>query len=336
MNRTKAVKTIVTAALIVLVALVVFANSFYTIHTGQEVVIQRFGKYVNTVSRPGVNFKLPFIDKKTVVDVNSVYRLEFGFKTVGDNQFEEDYETAKMLTGDENIALVETIVQYQIKDSMKYLFKINNIEATLRIVAESAIRRVVANHTLDESLTGNKSGVQSEILQDLQKVCDKYDSGIKIVGVQLQDVNPPQEVDAAFRDVAGAIEDKNSYINEANAYKNEIIPTARGDAAAAVNQANAYAAQRVASAQAEVTAYEQLYEKYAQGKQTTRARMYLETMAEVLSGVDIYIMDDNNSMKLFDMGGTAASAGKSTGSSIGPANNTTGGTSSAAGTSSNQ
>lgn len=301
MNRSKAVKTIVAAALIVLVALVVFANSFYTIHTGQEVVIQRFGRYIKTVTQPGINFKIPFVDDKTVVDVNNVYRLEFGFKTVGENQFEDDYETAKMLTGDENIALVETIVQYQIKDSMKYLFKVSNIEATLRIVAESAIRRVVANHTLDESLTGNKSGVQSEIMQDLQKVCDKYDSGIKIIGVQLQDVNPPQEVDAAFRDVAGAIEDKNSYINEANAYKNEVIPTARGEAAAAVNQASAYAAQRVATAKAEVTAYEQLYEKYMQGTQTTRARMYLETMAEVLNGVDIYIMDDNNGMKLFNM-----------------------------------
>lgn len=301
MNRTKAVKTIVAAVLIVLVALVVFANSFYTIHTGQEVVIQRFGKYIKTVTQPGINLKIPFVDDKTVVDVNNVYRLEFGFKTTGVNQSEEDYDTAKMLTSDENIALVETIVQYQIKDSMQYLFKVNDIEGTLRIVAESAIRRVVANHTLDESLTGNKSAVQSEIMQDLQKVCDKYDSGIKIVGVQLQDVNPPKEVDAAFRDVAGAREDKNAYINEANAYKNEVIPTARGDAAEAVNKANAYAAQRVATAKAEVTAYEQLYAKYMQGTQTTRARMYLETMAEVLNGVDIYIMDDKNGMKLFNM-----------------------------------
>ncbi len=301
MNKTKTVKSLIIAALVVLAVAIVFFNMFYTIHTGQEVVIQRFGKYIETVSQPGVNFKLPFIDEKTVVDVNSIYRMEFGFTSLGNNQFAEDYETAKMLTGDENIALVETIVQYQIKDSKNYLFKINSIENTLRVVAESTIRRVVASHTLDESLTQNKSGVQSEILQDLQQVCDKYESGLKIVNVQLQDVNPPAEVDEAFRDVAGAIEDKNSYINEANAYKNEIIPTARGEAAKAVNEASAYAANRLAAAEAEVTAYEQLYEKYAQGSQATRARMYLETMAEVLKGVDVYIMDDQNGVKLFSM-----------------------------------
>ncbi len=301
MGKKNAAKSIAVAVVIVVLVMIVFANSFYTINTGQEVVIQRFGAYVETVSRPGVNFKLPFIDKKTVVDVNGIYRMEFGFQTVRANEYIDDYEGAKMLTSDENIALVETIVQYQIKDSRDYLFQINNIENTLRVISESAIRRVVASHTLDESLTENKSGVQTEILQDLQLLCDKYESGIKIINVQLQDVNPPTEVDEAFRDVAGAIEDKNAYINEANAYRNEVIPTARGEAATAVNSANAYAANRVAAAEAEVTAYEQLYERYAEGTRTTRARMYLETMSQVLKGVDIYIMDDENGVKLFSM-----------------------------------
>ncbi len=293
--------SLIVAAMIVIAVIVVFVNSFYTVNTGQEVVIQRFGKYIDTVTRPGINFKIPFIDEKTVVDVNGVYRMEFGFATVRPNEFVDDYESAKMLTGDENIAMVETIVQYQIKDSKNYLFKINNIESTLRVISESAIRRVVASHTLDESLTENKSGVQSEILADLQELCDRYESGLKIINVQLQDVNPPAEVDEAFRDVAGAIEDKNAYINEANAYRNEVIPEARGEAATLVNAANAYAANRVAAAEAEVTAYEQLYERYAEGTRTTRARMYLETMSEILKGVDIYIMDDQNGMKLFSM-----------------------------------
>ncbi|MFA9380374.1 MAG: FtsH protease activity modulator HflK [Acetanaerobacterium sp.] len=301
MNSKKAVRSITVAAIIVILAIVLFANSFYTVNTGQEVVIQRFGRYDQTIARPGVSFKIPFIDKKTVVDVNGIHRMEFGFNTVGQNQFEEDYEGAKMLTGDENIALVEAIVQYQIKDSKDYLFQVNDIEGTLRVISESAIRRVVASHPLDDSLTNNKSGVQSEILQDLQYLCDKYQSGIKIVNVQLQDVSPPTEVDEAFRDVAGALEDKNSYINEANAYLNEIIPTARGEAATAVNAANGYAVNRVAAAEAEVTAYEQLYERYTQSTRTTRSRMYLEMMGEVLKGVDIYIMDDANGVKLFNM-----------------------------------
>lgn len=295
------IRNIVIAVLAVILLAVISANSFYTINTGQEAVIQRFGKYINTISQPGVNLKIPFIDKKTIVDVNKVYRLEFGFSTVGKNEYTDDLATAKMITSDENIAMVETIVQYQIKNSRDYLFQVNNIDDMLRVISESAIRRVVASHTLDESLTENKSAIQTEILEDLQKICDKYECGIKIVGVQLQDVNPPSEVDQAFRDVAGAREDKTAYINEANAYKNEVLPAARGEAATLINSANAYAANRVASAEAEVTAYKQLYEQYKQGESVTRSRIYLETLSEVLKGVDIYIMDDANGMKMFNM-----------------------------------
>ncbi len=297
----KTIKGIVIAAAVLLLVAVLVSSSMYTIHTGQEAVIRRFGRYVETVSTPGINFKLPFIDQKDIVDVNAVYRMEFGFFTDDQGQFQDDFATSKMLTGDENIAIVETIVQYQIKDPKDYLFQVNNIDSTLRTISESTIRRVIASHTLDEALTENKSTIQSEIMADLQNLCDKYSSGVKIVGVQLQDVNPPPEVDAAFRDVAGAREDKNAYINEANAYKNEVLPAARGEAATLVNEANAYAANRVESAKATVTAYEQLYEQYLQGKDTTRRRIYLETLSEVLQGVDIYIMDDDNGMKLFNL-----------------------------------
>lgn len=301
---------ILVAAFIVIAGM----NSVYTINTGEEAVIQRFGKYIDTVSTAGINFKLPFVDQKTIVDVNTVYRMEFGFQTVDnmdysklnpdasiDNAYIDDFKTSKMLTGDENIAIVETIIQYQIKNSYEYLFRVDDVEGSIRTVAESIIRRVIANHTFDEALTENKSAIQMEIMQDLQKIYDEYECGIKIVGVQLQDVNPPTEVDAAFRDVAGAREDKNSYINEANAYKNEIIPKARGEAAALINEAEAYATNRVESAKAAVTAYEQLYEEYLNGKEVTRSRMYFETLQEVLNGVDIYIMEEDNSMKMFNM-----------------------------------
>lgn len=287
----------------VILAIILVLSSIYTVNTGQEVVIQRFGKYIGTVTKPGINYKLPFIDKKTVVDVNTVHRMEFGFATTAENGkvFEDDFETSRMLTGDENIAVVETIIQYQVKNAVDYLFQVDDINSTLRTVAESAIRRVIANHSLDEALTENKSVIQSEILTDLQAICDKYESGIKIVGVQLQDVNPPPDVDAAFRDVAGAREDKNAAINEANAYKNEVIPTARGEAEKLKNDATAYAANRIAEANAAVTAYQQLYGEYTKGTEVTRARLYLETMQAVLKGVDIYIMDDANGMKLFQM-----------------------------------
>lgn len=300
MKKGRLIAVIVSA---VILAAILLLSSIYTVNTGQEVVIQRFGKYIGTVTKPGINYKLPFIDKKTVVDVNAVHRMEFGFATTGADgqEYADDFENSRMLTGDENIAVVETIVQYQVKNSVDYLFQVDDIHSTLRTVAESAIRRVIANHTLDEALTENKSVIQSEILTDLQAICDKYESGIKIVGVQLQDVNPPPDVDAAFRDVAGAREDKNAAINEANAYKNEVIPTARGEAEKLKNDATAYAANRIAEAEAAVTAYQQLYGQYKNGTEVTRARLYLETMQSVLKGVDIYIMDDQNGMKLFQM-----------------------------------
>ncbi|MEG0853858.1 MAG: SPFH domain-containing protein, partial [Angelakisella sp.] len=170
--------TVIILALVALLGL----SSVYTINTGQEAVIQRFGQYIDTVTKPGINYKIPLIDKKTVVDVNSVHRIEFGFATVPENQggifeqgntagsqqYMDDFNASKMLTGDENIAVVETIVQYQIKNPKDYLFQVDNMESTLRTVAESTIRRVVANHTLDEALTENKSAIQSEIMTDLQ------------------------------------------------------------------------------------------------------------------------------------------------------------------------
>lgn len=300
MKKLKFLPAVVVAVLFVAI---VALQSIYTVNTGQEVVIQRFGKHIDTVTNPGINYKVPFVDQKTVVDVNSVHRMEFGFTTTSPDSeaYEDDFKTSKMLTGDENIAIVETIIQYQIKNSADYLFSVDDVDSTLRTVSESTIRRVIASHSLDEALTENKSGIQAEILEDLQKICDKYACGIKIVGVQLQDVNPPPEVDEAFRDVAGAREDKNSYINEANAYKNEIIPQARGEAVTLTNSAEAYATNRIEEAKAQVTAYEQLYAQYVKGTDVTRSRMYLETLQQVLQGVDIYIMDDANGMKLFNM-----------------------------------
>ena len=281
---------------------VVGLSSLYTVKSGQEVVIQRFGGYYTTVNTPGINFKVPFVDKATIVDVNQIHRLEFGLSTVGTESYEDDLSASLMLTSDENIAMVETIVQYQIENSKDYLFQVDDVEGTLKVIAESAIRRGIASYTLDDALTENKSQIQGAILDDLQSICDKYKSGIRIVAVQLQDVNPPAEVDAAFKDVAGAREDKNSYINEANTYVSEVIPKARGEAATMISGAKAYKTKRSEEAKGDVAAYNQLYERYLEGEGTTRTRLYLEMMQEVLPDMQIFIMDDSSSMKLFDMG----------------------------------
>lgn len=294
-------KNIVIIVVTVLVVGCIGFSSVYTVKSGQEVVIQRFGQYQSTVVKPGINFKIPFADEATLVDVSQIYRMEFGFTTVEDQVYTDVLSESIMLTGDENIAMVETIVQYQIEDSMDYLFEVDDVEGTLRVVAESTIRRGIANYTLDDALTENKLMIQQDIATQLQSVMNKYKSGIRIVSVQLQDVNPPTAVDAAFKDVAGAKEDKTSYINEANSYKNEILPNARGEAAKKLSEAEAYKTTRIEEAKGDVASYNQLYDKYLEGTSTTRTRLYLEMMQEILPDMNIYIMDDDSSMKLFDM-----------------------------------
>ncbi len=295
--------------LILLAAAAIISQGIYTVQTGQEAVIQRLGKYIGIQSNTGINFKVPFIDTVTIIDVNAVRRMEFGFSTVNPGEssqnleYTDDIPSAQMLTGDENIAMVETIVQYQINEPDKYIFNVDEPVETIRTVSEAAIRRVIASHTLDEALTDNKSSIQQEIQTDLQAILNKYDMGVRIVGVQLQDVNPPMEVNEAFTDVAGAREDKNSYINEANAYRSEVIPTARGKEATLIKSAEAYATRRVEEAKAAVTAYEQLYAEYVNNPSVTRSRMYLETMQEVLKGVEIYIMSDDGNVRIFNMQG---------------------------------
>ena len=204
-----------------------------------------------------------------------------------------------MLTGDENLVNVEAAIQYQVRDIDDYVFQIRDQTVTLQAAAESAIRRVIANHILDEVLTENKFEIQQEIKEDLQETCDIYTLGVGIIAVQLQDVNPPDEVDAAFKDVANAREDRNSYINEAESYKNEIIPKARGNAAKIINDALAYKEKRIAEAKGDVANFTQILERYEQGKDVTRVRMYLETMEEILPGMHKYIVDSQDGLIKF-------------------------------------
>lgn len=294
---------------IVLVLIMSFwvASGFYTVKSGEEAVILRFGKYKTTVSTAGLNWHLPSpVETVNKVNVLEVRRLEFGYKTLeegGHQQYAIYGDTpvieSLMLTGDENMVNVETAIQYKITNAVDYLFNVKDQERTLRIAAESAIRRVIANNILDEVLTENKFEIQQEIMGDLQKICDDYSLGITIMAVQLQDVYPPDEVDAAFKDVANAREDRNSYINEAESYRNEIIPKARGNAAAIKNEAIAYKEKRIAEAKGDVANFIQILERYELGKEVTRMRMYLETMEEVLPGIEKYIVDSDGNLVQF-------------------------------------
>ncbi len=305
----------ITKSLVIVAILVVLgiwlSTGIYTVDAegGEAAVILRFGEYVNTVTDEGIHWHMPSpIERIEKIKMDEAKRIEFGFRTVrgGDTRTAAQYqgidEQSLMLTGDENIVNVDAAIQYNIKNVEEYLFKVDDQTHTLEIALESSIRRVVANHTLDDVLTVSKSEIQNAIRDDLQGICDDYEMGVFITAVQLQDVEPPGEVDAAFKDVANAREDKNSYINEANGYRNEIVPKARGNAAQMLNEAEAYKEKRVAEAKGDVANFEQILERYQLGKEVTRKRMYLETLEEILPNVEKYIVDgDGNTIKFLPL-----------------------------------
>ena len=308
----------VSAGLIIAVILVIWIISgIYTVQSGEEAVLLRFGDHIDTITESGLHWHIPApVDSVQIINVTEARRIEFGFKTLqeGDSKSSSAYQgvpmQSMMITSDENLVNVETAIQYRITEVDDYLFNVDDQVRTLEIAAESAIRRVVANHPLDDVLTDNKLGIQQEIREDLQAICTAYEMGISITAVQLQDVQPPSEVDAAFKDVTNAREDKTSYINESQSYENEVIPKARGNAAQMLNEAEAYKEKRIAEAKGDVANFVQILEKYQMGKEVTRTRMYLETLEEILPGIEKYIVDgDGNTLKFLPLEQSAMSSG---------------------------
>ncbi|GFR36202.1 FtsH protease activity modulator HflK [Thermobrachium celere] len=293
----KILKRILFIFIAILVLLLIMSN-IYTLKTGEEAVIIQLGKYHKTINKPGLHFKIPFIQTKVIINVNEIKRLEFGFRTDDGNQYKEIEEELMLLTKDGALINAETVFQYRINNPELYLFKVDDQLGTLKLMAESVRRRVIASYNIDEVMLTKKEQIQEEMKTELQKLCDIYKIGIQIRAVQLQDVVPPKAVDAAFKEVINAREDKESRINQTKTVANEIIPTARGRAQQMINEAEGYKQKRISEAKGDVASFLSIYEKYIQGKEVTRARMYLETMEEVLPKMEIYIVDKSgNTLK---------------------------------------
>ena len=279
----------------------------YTVGPDEVGVVQRFGKYDRTV-QSGLNYHMPFpIETVKTPKVTEVKRIEVGFRTVGKNQYRTVERESLMLTGDENIVDAELIVQYKIKEPINYLFNFIGPELTLREAAEASLRTVVGRHNIDEALTSGKLMIQEETKELLQSILDKYETGAQVVAVQLQDVSPPKQVIDAFKDVASAKEDKNRMINEAEGYRNDVIPKARGEAQAMIREAEGFREARIARAEGDVAKFKAILKEYSKAKDVTRERLYLEAMEEILPGIEKYIVpngEDGNLLNLLNLGGT--------------------------------
>ena len=276
-----------------LIIVLYLATGIYIVQPDEQGVIRRFGKFTRMDS-PGLNYHLPYPFESAVTpSVTEVKRIEIGFRTVR-NGYVDVSEEALMLTGDENIVSAESIVQYRIKNAADYLFNIIEPEQTVKNAAEAALRQVIGSRKIDDALTEGKYEIQEETKLLIQELLDSYQSGIVVIAVQLQDVNPPEEVSAAFKDVASAKEDKSKFINEAEGYYNDVIPDARGQAVEITKKAEGYKIERIRKAEGDVAKFNQILKEYQKGEEVTKYRLYIETMESILPGMKKFIMENSD------------------------------------------
>jgi modulator of FtsH protease HflK len=267
-------------------------SGFYIINEGTHGVETRFGKYVAT-TQSGLNWHLPSpIERVDIVDVKQQRYIEVGYRSGGTEQgLGSVPKEALMLTKDENIIDVRLAVQYQVKDAKDFVFNIVNPAATLKQVTESVQRGVVGSSEMDFVLTEGRSEVVAEIKKEIQDVMDSYKSGIQITSVNLQDAQPPEQVQNAFEDAIKSREDQQRLINEAEAYSNDVVPKARGAAARKMQEAEGYKQQVIAQAEGESSRFSKLLTEYTKAPDVTRKRLYIEAMENVLGETNTVMVD---------------------------------------------
>jgi membrane protease subunit HflK len=286
--------------LILLAVAVWLATGIYRVDTDEQGVVLRFGK-VHAVTEPGLRYRLPWpIESVLTPKVTTVNREEIGFRSLGDipgrgSQQRDMPEESLMLTGDENIVDIDFTVLWQVKDAGQFLFNVVDPSRTIKQVAESAMREVVGKNNIQFILTDGRTKVANDTRALIQKILDDYKAGVVITQVALQRTEPPASVIDAFRDVQAAQADRERAQNEAEAYRNDIIPRARGEAQRILQQAEAYKQETIANAQGEASRFSQIYEQYRQAKDVTAKRMYLETMEQILQGTNKIIVDEKGS-----------------------------------------
>ncbi len=285
---------------LIILVIIWVASGLYRVLPDEQGVVLRFGKFVNS-TQPGLNYHFPYpIETALTPKVTKVNRIDVGFRTGSDTGFSsagiaDVPEESLMLTGDENIVNIDFSVFWVIKDAGKFLFKIQDPQGTVKAAAETAMREVIAKSRIQPILTEGRSQIEVETQEIIQDILDEYNSGIQITQVQTQKADPPDQVIDAFRDVQAARADMERSKNEAEAYANDVIPRARGEAAKILQAAEAYKKQVVARAEGEASRFISIYTEYALAKEVTQERMYLETMEKVLASIDKVIIEKNAS-----------------------------------------
>ena len=279
--------------LVIIVVLLWISTGIYFVKADEQGVVKQFGAYYRTTS-PGVNYHLPYpIQSVETPKVTIVNRVEIGYRSGGAGK---DLTTESlMLTGDENIVNTTFEVQWKILSAQDFLYNVRMPEETVKAVAESAMREIIGKSKIADILTTGRENVAQETRRLIQQTLDEYKAGIEVVSVNLRDVNPPEEVRAAFLDVQSARLDMDTARNQADTYRNDILPKARGQAQQMILEAEGYKQEVTARAQGEASRFSAVYKEFAQAKDITKKRMYLETMEEVLGGMNKVIIEGKGS-----------------------------------------
>ena len=276
-------------------------SSYYTVQPEERAVVKRFGAVIK-IADPGLHFKIPFgIDQLEFVATERVLKQEFGFRTEG----EEDRtqysarnfpDESLMLSGDLNIIDVEWVVQYRISDPMKFLYSMREPTRTLRDISESVMRRAVGNRLGSEVLTTARVEIANLVHEEIQEAMDRYEAGIHVITVQLQDVVPPARVQPAFNEVNEARQERERMINEATKRANQEIPRAKGIANRTIAESEGYATERVNAAHGETARFKSILAEYRVAPEVTRTRLYLETLNAVLPKVGSVLVVQDKQM----------------------------------------
>jgi membrane protease subunit HflK len=291
----------------VAVLLIFLWSSWFTVQPEETAVVQRFGKIVRT-AEPGLHFKLPYgIETVRLVPTARVLKEEFGFRSLASTPGQrtqysgnqpsgnQTYKTESlMLTGDLNVIDVQWILQYRIEDPIRYLFHVRDTRQTIRDITEAVMRRVVGNRLGSDVLTVGRVGVSTTVKEEIQLILSAYETGVRLVTVELQDVTPPDPVKPAFNEVNEARQDKERTINQAEEQVNRELPKAGGEAARSVREAEGYAIERVNRARGEASRFQAILAEYQQAPEVTRRRLHLEALGRFMTDMKgLYIVDSD-------------------------------------------
>ena len=273
------------------------ATGFYRVNPQQQGVVLRFGEWVRTTA-PGLHYHIPFpVETVLTPEVTRDNRIEIGFRDVGGSSSSrrDIADESQMITGDENIVDIDFVVFWRVSDAGQYLFNLAEPDDTIKVAAEAVMREIIGRTTIQTVLTEGRQEIQVQARQQLQDLLNEYGAGVRVRDVQLLAVDPPADVIDAFNEVQRARQDRDKLKNQADAFRNDIVPRARGEAAQLIAEAQAYEAEVVNRATGDASRFDQVYKAYLENKDVTKERIYIETIEEIFGNVDKIIIDENAS-----------------------------------------